>query len=70
MKDLSHSTLHLYVLRGRFYFILYPGMRIWGDANRFWGNLVALSVWPGTYKNRKDWTLIVWHVAIAVGTNL
>lgn len=48
----------------------FAGIRIWGDANRVRGNLVALSVWPGTYQNRKDQSSTLWHAAIEViGTN-
>uniref|UniRef100_A0A8C8ZFE9 Fibrocystin-L n=1 Tax=Prolemur simus TaxID=1328070 RepID=A0A8C8ZFE9_PROSS len=53
------------------YFTVGEGLRIWGDANRVRGNLVALSVWPGTYQNRKDLSSTLWHAAIEVnrGTN-
>lgn len=59
MKDIPYST-HL----GESSF--FPGMRIWGDANRVRGNLVTLSVWPGTYQNRKDLSSTLWHAAIEV----
>ncbi|MBZ3876694.1 Fibrocystin-L [Sciurus carolinensis] len=53
------------------HFTVGEGIRIWGDANRVRGNLVALSVWPGTYQNRKDLSSTLWHAAIEVnkGTN-
>ncbi|ELK08600.1 Fibrocystin-L [Pteropus alecto] len=53
------------------HFTVGEGIRIWGDANRVRGNLVALSVWPGTYQNRKDSSSTLWHAAIEVnrGTN-
>nr|XP_058131903.1 fibrocystin-L isoform X2 [Dasypus novemcinctus] len=53
------------------YFTVGEGIRIWGDGNRVRGNLVALSVWPGTYQNRKDLSLTLWHAAIEInrGTN-
>ncbi|XP_036904303.1 fibrocystin-L isoform X2 [Sturnira hondurensis] len=53
------------------HFTVGEGIRIWGDANRVRGNLVALSVWPGTYQNRKDLSSTLWHAAIEInrGTN-
>ncbi|XP_054983665.1 fibrocystin-L [Sorex araneus] len=53
------------------YFTVGEGIRIWGDANRVRGNLVALSVWPGTYQDRKDQSSTLWHAAIEInrGTN-
>jgi hypothetical protein len=42
------------------------GIRIWGNGNRVRGNLVTLSVWPGTYQNRKDLSSTLWHAAIEV----
>nr|XP_034372677.1 fibrocystin-L [Arvicanthis niloticus] len=53
------------------YFTVGEGIRIWGDANRVRGNLVTLSVWPGTYQNRKDLSSTLWHAAIEInrGTN-
>nr|XP_048313021.1 fibrocystin-L isoform X3 [Myodes glareolus] len=53
------------------HFTVGEGIRIWGDANRVRGNLVTLSVWPGTYQNRKDLSSTLWHAAIEVnrGTN-
>ncbi|XP_004640150.1 fibrocystin-L [Octodon degus] len=53
------------------HFTVGEGIRIWGDANRVRRNLVAFSVWPGTYQNRKDLTSTLWHAAIEVnrGTN-
>ncbi|XP_039709652.1 fibrocystin-L isoform X1 [Pteropus medius] len=53
------------------HFTVGEGIRIWGDANRVRGNLVALSVWPGTYQNRKDSSSTLWHAAIEInrGTN-
>ncbi|XP_051699933.2 fibrocystin-L isoform X2 [Oryctolagus cuniculus] len=53
------------------HFTVGEGIRIWGDANRVRGNLVVLSVWPGTYQNRKDLSSTLWHAAIEInrGTN-
>ncbi|XP_049710533.1 fibrocystin-L isoform X3 [Elephas maximus indicus] len=53
------------------YFTVGEGIRIWGDANRVRGNLVSLSVWPGTYQDRKDSSSTLWHAAIEInrGTN-
>ncbi|XP_058524528.1 fibrocystin-L isoform X1 [Ochotona princeps] len=53
------------------HFTVGEGIRIWGDANRVRGNLVALSVWPGTYQDRKDLSSTLWHAAIEInqGTN-
>ncbi|XP_075406661.1 fibrocystin-L [Tenrec ecaudatus] len=53
------------------YFTVGEGIRIWGDANRVRGNLVSLSVWPGTYQKRKDLSSTLWHAAIEInrGTN-
>ncbi|XP_048215228.1 fibrocystin-L isoform X1 [Perognathus longimembris pacificus] len=53
------------------HFTVGEGIRIWGDANRVRGNLVTLSVWPGTYQNRKDLSSNLWHAAIEInrGTN-
>ncbi|XP_023386544.1 fibrocystin-L-like, partial [Pteropus vampyrus] len=53
------------------HFTVGEGIRIWGDANRVRGNLVSLSVWPGTYQNRKDSSSTLWHAAIEInrGTN-
>ncbi|XP_045661731.1 fibrocystin-L isoform X1 [Ursus americanus] len=53
------------------HFTVGEGIRIWGDANRVRGNLVILSVWPGTYQNRKDLSSTLWHAAIEInrGTN-
>nr|XP_010954142.1 fibrocystin-L isoform X1 [Camelus bactrianus] len=53
------------------HFTVGEGIRIWGDANRVRGNLVTLSVWPGTYQNRKDLSSTLWHAAIEInrGTN-
>ncbi|XP_045717230.1 fibrocystin-L [Phyllostomus hastatus] len=53
------------------HFTVGEGIRIWGDANRVRGNLVALSVWPGTYQNRKELSSTLWHAAIEInrGTN-
>ncbi|XP_076961678.1 fibrocystin-L [Callospermophilus lateralis] len=53
------------------HFTVGEGIRIWGDANRVRGNLVALSIWPGTYQNRKDLSSTLWHAAIEInkGTN-
>ncbi|XP_012578380.1 PREDICTED: fibrocystin-L [Condylura cristata] len=53
------------------HFTVGEGIRIWGDANKVRGNLVTLSVWPGTYQNRKDRSSTLWHAAIEVnrGTN-
>lgn len=67
-KNERHSPIvfitNLYVFGGIFLFC--TGIRIWGDANRVRGNLVALSVWPGTYQNRKDLSSTLWHAAIEV----
>ncbi|XP_077023612.1 fibrocystin-L [Tamandua tetradactyla] len=53
------------------HFTVGEGIIIWGDDNRVRGNLVALSIWPGTYQNRKDLSLTLWHAAIEInrGTN-
>uniref|UniRef100_A0A8C6RMA5 Fibrocystin-L n=1 Tax=Nannospalax galili TaxID=1026970 RepID=A0A8C6RMA5_NANGA len=53
------------------HFTVGEGIRIWGNANRVRGNLVTLSVWPGTYQNRKDLSSTLWHAAIEInrGTN-
>ncbi|XP_032616164.1 fibrocystin-L [Hylobates moloch] len=53
------------------HFTVGEGIRIWGNANRVRGNLIALSVWPGTYQNRKDLSSTLWHAAIEInrGTN-
>ncbi|XP_036732330.2 LOW QUALITY PROTEIN: fibrocystin-L [Manis pentadactyla] len=53
------------------HFTVGEGIRIWGNANRVRGNLVVLSVWPGTYQNKKDLISTLWHAAIEVnrGTN-
>ncbi|XP_042639560.1 fibrocystin-L [Orycteropus afer afer] len=53
------------------YFTVGEGIRIWGDANRLRGNLISLSIWPGTYQNRKDSSSTLWHAAIEInkGTN-
>ncbi|XP_066121905.1 fibrocystin-L [Saccopteryx bilineata] len=53
------------------HFTVGEGIRIWGDAIRVRGNLVALSVWPGAYQNRKDLSSTLWHAAIEInrGTN-
>ncbi|KAM5281038.1 fibrocystin-L [Ctenodactylus gundi] len=53
------------------HFTVGEGIRIWGDANRVRRNLVVLSVWPGTYRNRKDLSSTLWHAAIEInkGTN-
>ncbi|KAL1767893.1 fibrocystin-L isoform X2 [Sigmodon hispidus] len=53
------------------HFTVGEGIRIWGDGNRVRGNLVTLSVWPGTYQNRKDLSSTLWHAAIEInrGTN-
>ncbi|KAM7075199.1 fibrocystin-L isoform 18-T20 [Molossus nigricans] len=60
--DIDDNIIHLTVGEG---------IRIWGDANRVRGNLVALSIWPGTYQNRKDFSSTLWHAAIEInrGTN-
>ncbi|TKC41541.1 hypothetical protein EI555_014575, partial [Monodon monoceros] len=60
--DIDDNVIH---------FTVGEGMRIWGDANRVRGNLVTLSVWPGTYQNRKDLSSTLWHAAIEInrGTN-
>ncbi|KAF3822699.1 hypothetical protein GH733_008073, partial [Mirounga leonina] len=60
--DIDDNVIH---------FTVGEGIRIWGDANRVRGNLVALSVWPGTYQNRKDLSSTLWHAAIEInrGTN-
>uniref|UniRef100_A0A673UX60 Fibrocystin-L n=1 Tax=Suricata suricatta TaxID=37032 RepID=A0A673UX60_SURSU len=60
--DIDDNVIH---------FTVGEGIRIWGDANRVRGNLVALSVWPGTYQNRRDLSSTLWHAAIEVnrGTN-
>ncbi|XP_073925166.1 fibrocystin-L isoform X4 [Castor canadensis] len=53
------------------HFTVGEGIRIWGNGNRVRGNLVTLSVWPGTYQNRKDLSSTLWHAAIEInrGTN-
>ncbi|XP_044933989.1 fibrocystin-L [Mustela putorius furo] len=53
------------------HFTVGEGIRIWGDANRVRGNLVTLSIWPGTYQNRRDLSSTLWHAAIEInrGTN-
>ncbi|XP_007188845.2 fibrocystin-L isoform X1 [Balaenoptera acutorostrata] len=60
--DIDDNVIH---------FTVGEGVRIWGDANRVRGNLVTLSVWPGTYQNRKDLSSTLWHAAIEInrGTN-
>ncbi|KAM9050154.1 fibrocystin-L [Megaptera novaeangliae] len=60
--DIDDNVIH---------FTVGEGIRIWGDANRVRGNLVTLSVWPGTYQNRKDLSSTLWHAAIEInrGTN-
>ncbi|XP_053415184.1 fibrocystin-L isoform X2 [Nycticebus coucang] len=65
------GTDGLYIDDNIIHFTVGEGIRIWGDANRVRGNLVSLSVWPGTYQNRKDLSSTLWHAAIEVnrGTN-
>ncbi|XP_072630362.1 fibrocystin-L isoform X3 [Canis lupus baileyi] len=60
--DIDNNIIH---------FTVGEGIRIWGDANRVRGNLVVLSVWPGTYQNKKDLSSTLWHAAIEInrGTN-
>ncbi|KFO35224.1 Fibrocystin-L [Fukomys damarensis] len=60
--DIDDNVIH---------FTVGEGIRIWGDANRVRRNLVTLSVWPGTYQNRKDLSSTLWHAAIEInkGTN-
>ncbi|XP_063113704.1 fibrocystin-L isoform X1 [Cavia porcellus] len=60
--DIDDNVIH---------FTVGEGIRVWGDANRVRRNLVALSVWPGTYQNRKDSSSTLWHAAIEInrGTN-
>ncbi|XP_045037491.2 fibrocystin-L [Desmodus rotundus] len=55
--DIDDNVIHLTVGEG---------IRIWGHTNRVRGNLVALSVWPGTYQNRKDLSSTLWHAAIEI----
>uniref|UniRef100_A0A6I8N1M6 Fibrocystin-L n=1 Tax=Ornithorhynchus anatinus TaxID=9258 RepID=A0A6I8N1M6_ORNAN len=46
------------------YFTVGQGITIWGNDNRVRENLVALSLWPGTYQDREDTSSTEWHAAI------
>ncbi|XP_040210575.1 fibrocystin-L-like [Rana temporaria] len=48
------------------HFTVGEGIRVLGDRVNVRGNLVALSVWPGTYQNRMETTNTLWHAGIAI----
>ncbi|XP_040210792.1 fibrocystin-L-like [Rana temporaria] len=48
------------------YFTVGEGIRVLGDRVNVRGNLVALSVWPGTYQGRMETTNTLWHAGIAI----
>ncbi|XP_077349351.1 fibrocystin-L [Lithobates pipiens] len=48
------------------HFTVGEGIRVLGDRVNVRGNLVALSVWPGTYQGRMETTNTLWHAGIAI----
>ncbi|XP_028646735.2 PKHD1 like 1, tandem duplicate 1 [Erpetoichthys calabaricus] len=52
------------------HFTVGEGIRDWGIRNSIQRNLVALSVWPGTYQGRLELTNSLWHAAIEVNNGM
>ncbi|MBN3294523.1 PKHL1 protein, partial [Polypterus senegalus] len=52
------------------HFTVGEGIRDWGIRSRIQRNLVALSVWPGTYQDRLELTNSLWHAAIEVNNGM
>ncbi|XP_040210574.1 fibrocystin-L-like [Rana temporaria] len=48
------------------HFTVGEGIRVLGDRVNVRGNLVTLSVWPGTYQGRMETTNTLWHAGIAI----
>ncbi|XP_054461971.1 PKHD1 like 1, tandem duplicate 1 [Anoplopoma fimbria] len=48
------------------------GIRIWGDKIKVRGNLVMMTLWPGSYQDREEHFNYAWNAAIEVneGTNV
>uniref|UniRef100_A0A7N4NVE6 Fibrocystin-L n=1 Tax=Sarcophilus harrisii TaxID=9305 RepID=A0A7N4NVE6_SARHA len=59
--DIEDNIIHLTVGEG---------LKIWGNGNHVRRNLVAFSVWPGTYQNRKELTSTLWHAAIEINMDI
>ncbi|KAG8539217.1 hypothetical protein GDO81_021214, partial [Engystomops pustulosus] len=48
------------------HFTVGEGIRVWGERVNVRGNLVALSIWPGTYQEREEVNNILWHAGIEI----
>ncbi|XP_051826954.1 fibrocystin-L [Antechinus flavipes] len=59
--DIEDNIIHLTVGEG---------LKIWGNGNHVRRNLVAFSIWPGTYQNRKELTSTLWHAGIEINTDI
>ncbi|KAM4704928.1 fibrocystin-L [Rhinophrynus dorsalis] len=61
--DIDDNVIH---------FTVGEGIRVWGESVRLRRNLVALSIWPGTYQDREEETNILWHAGIEInkGTDI
>ncbi|KAM4026998.1 fibrocystin-L isoform 2-T2 [Anomaloglossus baeobatrachus] len=55
--DIDDNVIH---------FTVGEGIRVWGERVNIRGNLVALSVWPGTYQDREEVNNILWHAGIEI----
>ncbi|KAG9478621.1 hypothetical protein GDO78_012332 [Eleutherodactylus coqui] len=55
--DIDDNVIH---------FTVGEGIRVWGERVNIRGNLVALTIWPGTYQDREEVDNILWHAGIEV----